>query len=167
MGIIIAIYFLAVAINSYAWLTLFRSEQLGFIRMLFAFRWIRESINYLLPSAVVGGDIVDIRLMVARGRDAGTATAVTVADKTLEAAGLFFFVLAGIFILLTQVGNNGGMHWAILGLAAIAAMLIVFLLPQRWGLLRVADKAVLKLVGKCGGTSNAEDMSIHDKVWEL
>ena len=33
LGSIIAIYFLAAAINSFAWLPLFRSEQLGFIRM--------------------------------------------------------------------------------------------------------------------------------------
>ena len=167
LGIIVAIYFLATAINSFAWLTLFRSERLGFIRMLLTLRWIRESINYLLPSAVVGGDIVAIRLLAERGRDASTATAVTIADKTLEAAGLFFFVLAGIFILLTQGGNDGSIHWAIRGLAAIAAMLIIFLLAQRWGLLKVADKAVSKLVGKCSGTLNIEDASIHDKVWEL
>jgi putative membrane protein len=167
LGIIIAIYFLGVAINSFAWLTLFRSEPLGFIRKLFVTRWIRESINYLLPSAVVGGDIVGIRLLVARGCDASITTAVTVADKTLEAAGLFFFVLAGIFILLTQGGNNGSIHWAIRGLAAISAMLIVFLLAQRWGLLRVADKAVSKLVGKCGGTPGGQNVSIHNKVWEL
>jgi len=166
-GLIISLYFLGIALNSSAWLTLFRRESLGFIKILLALRWIREAINYLLPSAFVGGDVVGIRLLAEHGPDVSTATAVTIADKTLEAAGLFFFALAGIFILLWRGVNYGNVHWAIPGVAAIAVMLIAFLLAQRWGLLRLVDKAVSKLVGKCGGMPNSKDTSIHDKVWEL
>jgi Lysylphosphatidylglycerol synthase TM region len=141
LGFIIAIYFLGIALNSLAWRGLFHSERPGLIKTLFPLRWIRESINYLLPSAVFGGDIVGGRLLVGRGYDMNTTTASIVVDKTLEAAGLFFFVLAGIFILLEQGGNHGIAHWAVRGLAAISALLIAFLLAQRWGFLRLVDKA--------------------------
>jgi putative membrane protein len=165
LGFVIAIYFIGIAFNSFAWRAIFHSEWPGLIKILLPLRWIRESINYLLPSAVFGGDIVGGRLLVARGYDMNTTTASIVVDKTMEATGLFFFVLAGIFILLEQGGNYSIAHWAVRGLAAISAMLIGFLLAQRWGFLKLLDKAVQRLTGKCGGTTGNTD--IHDIVWKM
>jgi putative membrane protein len=165
LGFIIALYFLGIALNSLAWRGLFQSERPGLFKTLFPLRWIRESINYLLPSAVFGGDIVGGRLLVGRGYDMNVTTASIVVDKTLEAAGLFFFVLAGIFILLGQGGNDGIAHWAVRGLAVISALLIAFLLAQRWGFLRLVDKAEQRLAGKCGVMP--EDTDLHGMVWKM
>jgi hypothetical protein len=161
LGLIIAIYFLTIAFNSFVWLALFYPERLGFIKILLALRWIRESINYLLPSALAGGDIVGIRLLVAHGRDVSTATAVIVADKTLEAAGLFFSALASIFILLTTGEDHGSAYWAIRGLAVIAVMLIAFLLGQRWGMLGVQTEIAEEIFAQALAGALGRDKGFH------
>ncbi len=165
LGLIIAIYFLGIALNSFAWRVIFPSGSHGLIKVLLPVRWIRESINYLLPSAVFGGDIVGGRLLVKRGCDVNTSTATIVVDKTVEAVGLFLFASTGIFILLAGGADHGIMHWAVRALTAISAMLVAFLIAQRLGFLRLVDKAVLRLTGKCGGTP--ADVNIHDMVWKI
>lgn len=60
-GFIIALYFSGTVLNSLAWRVLFRSERPGLAGILLILRWIRDSINYLLPSAFLGGDIVGAR----------------------------------------------------------------------------------------------------------
>ncbi len=165
LAFIIAIYFLGIFFNSFAWRLLFQPAMPGLMMILCPLRWIRESINYLLPSAVFGGDIVGGRLLAARGHDVNTTTASIVVDKTLEAAGLFFFALAGILILSEQHGTHSIIHWAVRALAGIAIMLIAFLLAQRVGFLRLVDKAVVRLTPRCGGTTAS--MDIHDIVWKM
>jgi putative membrane protein len=166
--LIMAIYFSGIAFNSLAWRMLFVPERPGLIKILFIVRWIRESINYLLPSALLGGDVIGARLLVARGRDVSTVSGTVVADKTLEAAGLFFFSLTGLLIMLGRRGNISLKHWEVLGLAGISAVLIIFLMAQRWGMLRVADKIVSKLARKCGGAlGSADTTGIYDTVWAI
>ena len=122
----------------------------------------------LVPSALLGGDIIGVRLLVARGRDVSTVSGAMVAYKTLEAAGFFFFSLTGLLIMLERRGNIGLKHWEVIGLAAISAVLILFLVAQRWGMLRVADKIVSPFARKCGGVPGSADMTgIYDTVWAI
>ena len=167
LSLTIAISFLGTALHSFAWRVLYRDERAGLAKLLFIVRWIRDSLNYLLPSAVLGGDIVGVRLLVTRGHDLNATSAIIVVDKTLETAGLFFFGLAGTITLLGRGGHYTLAHLALLGLAVIAAMVTALLMAQRWGLLRVVDRAVLKLAGKCGGKSTNKGMGIHDTVWAI
>jgi putative membrane protein len=167
LGIILAIQFTSYALNGFAWRMLFRSGEARLTRTLLVLRWIRESINYLLPSALLGGDVVAVRQLTVKGQDMNTASAGVVVDKTLEASGLFFFALTGIFTLLALGRKNTGIaHSAILAAAAILVVLMIFLAAQRWGLLKFIDKAVLKLAGRCG-TPELGNMSIHDTVWTI
>ncbi len=134
LSLTIAISFLGTALHSFAWRMLFRAARSGLAKLLFIVRWIRDSLNYLLPSAILGGDIVGVRLLVKRGHDLNTTSAIIVVDKTLEAAGLFFFGLAGTITLL---GQGGHYNLALLGLSVVAAMVTALFVAQRWGLLRV------------------------------
>jgi len=167
LSLTISIVLLGTAINSIAWRILFRSEKPGFTRLLFLVRWIRDSVNYLLPSAALGGDIAGIRLLVARGRDLNICSAIIVVDKTLEAVGLLFFGLAGTIILIGDGEQYTSVYLALLGLAAVASMVLALYLAQRWGLLKVIDKAVMKIMRKCGGESLNESPAIHDTVWAI
>jgi putative membrane protein len=165
--LVLIIQISGLALNGLAWRALFRSERPGFTNTLLILRWIRESINYLLPVAHLGGDMAAVRLLVARRQDLNTAVAGIVADKTLEVLGLFFFSLAGIIILLEHGGNSSIEHWAICAMGAICAVLIAFIAAQRWGLLKLVDKAVKKLVGNCDGMHGSSITSIHEIVWSM
>ena len=67
--LVLVIQISGIALNGLAWRILFHSERRGFTCTLLVFRWIRESINYLLPVGRLGGDMAAVRLLAARGRD--------------------------------------------------------------------------------------------------
>ncbi len=167
LGFVVAIQILCIVLNGFAWRILFPLAQPACKKILIPARWIRDALNYLLPSAILGGEIVGVRLLVARGCDINTAGASVVADKTVEVMGLFFFALTGIIIFWEHERNPSITYWVVSGLVLISAVLAAFLLSQRWGLLKLADKAILKLAGNCAGSYGGENMSIHDLVWQM
>jgi putative membrane protein len=168
LGLIVGLHFLAVALCGIAWRVLFVHEQPVNTNLLIILRWIRESINTLLPVARIGGDIAGARLLVHRGTSVSMAGAGIVADRTVEVFSQFFFALAGFVLVLMKEGVHHDLtQWAILGIMVVFPMLIAFLLAQRMGLLRIAEKAVLKLVGRWGVTPDSESVGIHDAVWTI
>lgn len=156
-----------VTLNGFAWRVLFRSERSGFTLTLLVLRWIRESINYLLPVGRLGGDMAAVPLLVARERDVNTVVAGVVVDKTLEVLGLFLFSLAGIIILFERVGNNRVEFWAIRALGVLLVLLVAFLGAQRWGLLKLVDKLVNRYSGANNGMYGSNLTSIHETVWAM
>jgi putative membrane protein len=128
-------------------------------------RWVRESINYMVPTASFGGDVLGGRLLVMWGQDMSTTTGSIVVDKTLEAASLFFFAFAAAFILLEDGGSYKIAHWAVLALTAMSAMLAAFLLAQRMGFLNLLDKVLMLLCRRCGGGPGKID--IQNAVWKM
>lgn len=167
-ALILVIQVSGIALNGLAWRVLFRSERPGFTSTLLILRWIRESINYLLPVGRLGGDMAAVRLLAARGRDVNSAVAGIVADKTLEVLGLFLFSLAGIVILFESGGNSNSVErWAIRAIGALLAVLIAFFAAQRWGLLKLVDKAVKKFSGPCDTFEGSNITSIHEMVWAM
>ena len=65
-------------------------------------RWIRESINSLLPVASIGGDVAGVRLAHLRGVPAAQAAASMVVDTTVGVATQLIFVLSGVGLLLMR-----------------------------------------------------------------
>ncbi|HUL86721.1 MAG TPA: lysylphosphatidylglycerol synthase domain-containing protein [Pseudolabrys sp.] len=65
-------------------------------------RWIRESINALLPVASVGGDIASARLAHLRGVPSAQAAASMVVDTTVGVITQMVFVIAGVALLLVR-----------------------------------------------------------------
>src|ERR1700704_4970845 len=65
-------------------------------------RWIRESINSLLPVASIGGDIAGVRLASLRGVPGVPAAASMVVDTTIGAATQLIFVISGAALLLMR-----------------------------------------------------------------
>lgn len=96
-------------------------------------RWIRESINALLPVAGVGGDIAGARLVHRRGVPGAKATAAMVVDITVGAATQLVFVLAGVMLLAARSSARASVPvaWAMLtGIAVFVAAIATFVLVQ-------------------------------------
>jgi len=100
-------------------------------------RWVRESINNLLPVASVGGDVFGARLLKKRRVDGGLAGASVIVDLLAQTATQAIFTVIGV-ILLLHAGAE-----ADLALAAAAGALIMIpamagfwlaprLLSMRW-----------------------------------
>ncbi len=171
LAIVLVIQFMTYGVNGLAWSALYRARNARETRLLIILRWIRESINYLLPVARLGGEVVAVRLFARRGRDLNTAAAGVVVDKTMEALGLFCFAVIGVIILTEELREEGGNwnveHWALIGLAVTFMVFALFIVAQRLGLLRVIDKAVEKLSDKCSENERSSEAGIHDIVWSI
>ncbi len=167
LGPIVIVNLVAVLCCGVAWRLLFRPEWPAGTTLLVLLRWVRESVNTLLPVARVGGDIAGVRLLVMRGTGVDLASASVVVDRTVEVLSQLVFALAGAFLLLARGNDLDFVRLAVPGLAVISGVLIVFLAAQRWGLLKVVEKAVRRLAGKSGAASANGAVGIHDIVWAM
>jgi putative membrane protein len=116
-------------------------------------RWIRESINALLPVAGVGGDLASARLAHLRGVPGAQAAASMVVDTTVGVVTQLVFVITGVTLLVTRSTEHAAVlvAWVVsIGIGiffvAIAAfvlfqhrsMFVMFaklargLLPEKW-----------------------------------
>ncbi len=132
--------------------------------VLIFLRWIRESVNTLLPVARVGGDIVGARLLVMRGIKPAAVGASIVADRTVEILSLLFFSAGGIVSLVGKGTASEVANWAILGLIVMFLLFIAFFLAQRLGLVRITETLVLKILRKWKEAPVMENGSIQDAL---
>jgi putative membrane protein len=108
------------------------SSRPRFFRLL-RLRWIRESINALLPVAGVGGDLAGARLLHKTGVPGAEAASSVVVDITIGAAAQLLFVLAGIAALLVRSNADGAnevARGALIGAGIFAAGIAGFVLVQ-------------------------------------
>ncbi len=96
-------------------------------------RWIRESINSLLPVANIGGDIASARLAHLRGVPGPQAAASMVVDTTVGAVTQMAFVITGVALLALR--PTGGAVFEVvagvlIGVGALVAAVAVFVLLQ-------------------------------------
>ncbi len=107
-------------------------------------RWIRESINALLPVAQVGGEIAGARCLTFFGVDAGTAGASVLVDLLVQTATQLLFTMAGLGVLVWVGGADSIVRWVVLGLAVMAPALGGFFAVQRFGGLGLIERVVAR-----------------------
>jgi putative membrane protein len=96
-------------------------------------RWIRESINALLPVAGVGGDIAGARLAHRRGVPGAQAAASMVVDTTVGVVSQLVFVLTGVTLLVIRSTEHGALRvaWVVLiGIGVFFVAVAAFMLFQ-------------------------------------
>jgi putative membrane protein len=130
----ISLYHLApLSFDALAWRELLpASSRPGFFGIL-RIRWIRESINSLLPVAGVGGDVAGARLAHKRGVPGPQAAASMVVDITLGAGTQLIFVLAGVALLAARSNSDASAAVArasLIGVAVFAAAIAAFVFFQ-------------------------------------
>src|SRR5262252_1524217 len=82
-------------------------------------RFVREGLNTFFPLAVVGGDVIGARLLAQFGVATKLAVASVLVDVFIQVVCLIVFVLAGVGVVASLVGNRTVTSTAI-GLLAIA-----------------------------------------------
>jgi len=100
-------------------------------------RWIRESINSLLPVASIGGDVASFRLAHLQGVPVPQAAASMVVDTTVGVVTQLIFVLAGVGLLLLRSTEGGALAVAgmvLTGTAILFAATAAFVFFQHRGL---------------------------------
>jgi putative membrane protein len=120
-------------------------------------RWIRESVNNLLPVAQIGGEFVASRLLRRRGVPLAAAIAGSVADVTMEMLTQIAFTLLGLFLLLHSVGD-GGIANTVTGGIVVALLLAGGFLGAQWFGLAIAIEKGLMRLGKAFGWSGTDEV---------
>ena len=145
IALIIAAEMLAFAANTLGWRAAFpagvRAPSFG--RLLLA-RIAGDSINYLTPTANMGGEFVRVRMLQGKAPVAPLVASVMVAKLT-QTIGLVAFVAVGLLLVVDDTRISAGARWGIFwGLLLFAAVLAGLLVMQRRGLLapalRLADR---------------------------
>jgi putative membrane protein len=114
-------------------------------------RWIRESINSLLPVAGVGGDIASVRLAHLRGVPGTQAAASMVVDTTIGVVTQLIFVIAGVGMLLMRSTERGAFLVAgsvLLSMGVLLVAITAFIVVQHRGLFVGSSKVAHRLLPK-------------------
>ncbi len=129
-------------------------------------RWIRESINSLLPVAGVGGDVVGARLAHQQGVPGAEAAASIVVDTTVGVMTQMVFVLAGAMLLVSRSSDvaAGRVSLALLiGVAVFAVAIATFVRLQHRSLFATFSNFVSRITpekwlsGFAGSASAVDD----------
>ena len=98
---------------------------------LTAVSWIGLSVNWLLPVAQIGGDLLRARLLILGGSNGAVAGASVVVDKTIQAGTQVGFSLLGLVLLLAVAGTHALAFWTGGFVLVLSASLCVFYRLQR------------------------------------
>ena len=137
LAIVAAFHLAPLLFNGLSWRALLpRDNQLS-IPTVTWIRWIRESINGLLPVGQVGGDFVCVRLAHLKGVPAAPATASMSADVSVSVFSQIIFVTIGLGLLLSRSTDPTvlAIVWTILaGMAILMVAMIAFISVQHVGM---------------------------------
>lgn len=116
--------------------------------------WLGLSVNWLLPVATIGGEIVKLALIRRRGASGAVLAASLIVDKTLQVVTQIIFVLGGAALFAACTGELAWPWAGLSGLVAVTAGLALFVAGQRAGMFgRLAT--VLKYGGPASLTESA------------
>jgi len=129
-----------------------RTPEAGRLRFtdIALLRWLRESIDSLLPVAQVGGEVAAARLLSHRGLRLPNAGASLIADVTIETLTQAVFTLMGLALIFTLAEPGDVTHWAALGFAIAVLFAALAVFAQRWGGVRLFEKLLLAIADKTG-----------------
>lgn len=164
---VLAVHAVQVALAGLGWKALHRggngNPSMVFIRA----RWIRESVNSLLPVALVGGDVVGARLLALRGMSGGRAGASVVVDLTMEVVSQLLFTLLGLALLVLE-GHYGNVVGGVLtGLVLAAMAVLTFVAAQRRGMFKLVERLFDLLAARFPALGAGTLKGLHDGVQAL
>ncbi len=88
------------------WWLLLDRQNARTLRATLLLRWVRESVNVLLPVAQVGGEVVGARLITFWGVPKSLAAASVLVDLLAQTATQFVFTLIGVALLAVHGGGG-------------------------------------------------------------
>ena len=130
-------------------------------------RWVRESINSLLPVAQMGGDIVGARLLAKSGVDGEAATASVIVDVFVQAGTQLLFTLLGLAALVALGGDPAIVRGVLAGLAVVAPALLAFFLVQMFGGFGWAQRRINAALASVAGLGKAGDGQLDRAIRDI
>lgn len=150
---VVAIRALILALCGLAWARLLHGLSPVRTMVFLRLRWVRESINVLLPVASVGGDVMGGRLATFWGLGGSLAAAGIMVDLLVQAGTQALFAVTGVVLVAQLDGGEAASiaAWCGRALAVSALLLGAFFAVQRLGLIQRIERAVVGLVRRWSG----------------
>jgi uncharacterized protein (TIRG00374 family) len=133
-------FLLVYAIDAFGWQLSFgrKGAGVGYATLL-KIRWAGEAINYILPTAYVGGEAVKVYLLRKRGVAPTFSGPTAVVSKSCQTLAMVMFIFGGACMGLRYLPVDSPAKQGMLMVAALAAVGVTFLfLMQRRGLFGTA-----------------------------
>lgn len=130
-------YLLVYLLDTWGWRMAFGryAGRVPSYRMLFRVRWASESINSIIPSAYLGGEVLKVYLLHKRGVSGLVAGTSVVASKTCQALGQVMFIGLGALAALPHLTPGSGVQMGMGAITLVAFLGVVCLfLLQRQGM---------------------------------
>lgn len=150
LAAVTAFHLVPMLLANLSWRELLPRENRPGTLALLRIRWIRESINTLLPVAQLGGDMVCARLVYLRGVPAVSAVASMVVDLTVSVLTQLAFVALGLALLLMRSQDPAvvAVAWGVAaGMGILFAGMAAFMFAQRIGMFDIATRIGGSLLG--------------------
>ncbi|NNM71817.1 flippase-like domain-containing protein [Enterovirga aerilata] len=132
-ALVVLVRAIAIAADGIGWNVLFPPGRRLESQVAMLLRWVRESINQLLPVAAVGGDFIGARLATFWRCEGAMAWASVIADIGVQAGTQLLFAVLGLGLLVWLVGDSELVHYVAAGIGIAALGLGGFVLLQRRG----------------------------------
>lgn len=158
MGVflIIAQELLAYTANTLGWLAAFTPPRpkIPFFPLLGA-RIIGDAINYVTPTAGLGGEFIRARLMRGMAQGTQVVASITVA-KVSQVVGQIAFVVLGLIVILDEIPlPPNARRGILLGVVVLSGLVAVLVFMQRRGLFTL----VWRFAEKIGVAQTAPDLT--------
>jgi putative membrane protein len=138
-----AFHGLPLVISTLSWREMLEAAGRPGLGTLILVRWIRESVNNLLPVGQVGGELVGARLVHQRGVSGASALGSVVVDLTVGLLSQMVFVVIGLVVLVSYstAPDVLAVVWSVLaGMGIFLLCLLGFFVFQQHGMMRFGAK---------------------------
>ena len=156
LPLVIALHVPQTVFSTLGWISLIDDPKRPSPLRILGYRWVRESVNALLPVAQVGGDIVRARLLALSGVRLGQAAASATVDLTMEMASQIVFSLLGVGLLLLAPHGDQITRLAFGTIAVAVIITSAFIAFQRSGGLHAFGRLLSRLAEKRNWSSLGE-----------
>jgi len=140
-------FLLPMLLACWSWQVLYPRNETPSLGLTYYANWIGLSVNWLLPVAQIGGEIVRVHLLSRRGFTVPRTAAVMVADKTVQVATLILYGLFGLTLFLGQLLDGTILTGALTGMGLLSIALVLFYRIQHAGLFDRSSRWLDRLTG--------------------
>lgn len=149
---------------AFSWRWLFARDAIPPFGLILRTTWIGLAINWLLPVAQVGGEVIRARLLILHRFPVPAAVASVTVDQTVQLATQFAYALIGLALMAVLSQHLGGVIAGIVGgLATLGILSYLFYRYSRRGMFEwlaaMAHKVLdnPKLAGAAKGASHVDE----------
>ena len=126
--------------------------------------WIGLAVNWMLPVAQIGGELVRARIFTQRGIVSGAAYASALVDKTIQALTQLAYAVIGVAIFASLHGGRTVTIAVAAFVLALGVGVTLFYRMQQAGLFTLAVRLGAKLVGSFDWSRAAEGAGNVDEA---